>query len=79
MCHIVAPDTKCQLQQYTNNVIIVAQAIQPLALQVYRAAQPDAKKQAANPAASDPSVAGMQVVNSESPIVAPSLSPPGIS
>ena len=79
MCHIIPPDIGCQLQQYTNHVDIVAQATQPLALQVYRAAQPDAKKQAANPAASDPSVAGVQVVNSESPIVAPSLSPPGIS
>ena len=46
-------------------------------LQVYRAAQPDAKKQGINTAPSDPSVSVAQVANSESPIAAPSLSPPG--
>lgn len=49
----------------------------PFTLQVYRAAQPDAKKQGINPTTSDPSVSVAQIANSESPIAAPSLSPPG--
>lgn len=49
----------------------------PLLVQVYRAALPDAKKQAADSPLSDPSVSGLLIADSESAIAAPSVSGPG--